>query len=380
MLTNAEYWPQELWNVLTELWEQSRQDNRSRTPQVRITNVKCPEYASPTGDIREEFNTGVRTLVDAGLIRAEWQRNASSFVTKIRLQNDQLETLEKLLDEFGHLPRSKDQTNVEETRRLVQVAFERYGILGLKTLSQIAFGDSKQLTANTLIASDISPDTYWVQPDAVTIGASVVRVGGLVQLSGSTASYLPRWELPGHYLWDWEIANLTVETIGNCLYLIENPYPMWELMRRFANLPIAFACVHGETQFELGDESALAICLKKIYAHSPGLETFIWCDPDPAGLNIANNAYALVEALGGKPRFWLMNGDVLGYIESMVIAEQRLKTLDEPRRHMLEKLKLNQELESLRQVILTKGAYGEQEALVCGVTQKNDVLLFGAKK
>lgn len=380
MLTNAEYWPQELWNVLTELWEQSRQDNRSRTPQVRITDAKCPEYVSPTGDIREEFNTGVRTLEEAGLIHAEWQRNASSFVTKVRLQNDQIETLEHLLDEFGHLPRVTEQPDIEETRRLIQVAYERYGVLGLKTLSHIAFGDSKQLITSALSASGVSPDNYWVQSDAVTIGASVVRVGGQIHLRGSTTNYLPRWELPGHYLWDWEIANLTVETVGNRLYLIENPYPMWELMRRFAHLRIAFACVHGETQFELADESALAICLKKIYAHSPGLETLIWCDPDPAGLKIANNAYALVEALGGKPQFWLMNGDILGHIERVLIAEQRLKILDEPRRHMLEKLTLNQELESLRQAILTKGAYGEQEALVCGVALENDVLLFGAKK
>jgi len=309
-------------------------------------------------------------LVEAGIVRAEWQRNASPFVVRIRLEEKQTTILEQLLDEFGYLPRAKEQTNLAEIKRLIHIAQERYGTLGLKTLSQIALGDSKQLTQAMLVGLGIDESAYWVQPDVVTIGASIVRIGGLVRMRGPQIDYYPRWTLPGHCLWNWELHTLTMEQIGKRLYLIENPYPMWELMRRFDQVPVTYACLHGETQFEIGQDSALALFLQKVFTYAPGLETLIWCDPDPAGLQIAQHAYDLVKSLGGSPHFWFMDGNVLDRIEELVIANQRLKLLDDQRRQLLIQMKLDLELEPLRQAILSKGQYSEQEALVCKITNE----------
>lgn len=369
VLINQEFWPEELWAVLRELWEQSRRPDRSRTPQVRITAGKCPDYVSPTGATREEFNTAVRALADAGIVRAEWQRNASPFILRIRLGEEQAPVLEALLGEFGRLPVIKEHADLAGLGLSVQAARERYGTLGLKTLSQIVTGDSKRLSESLLTGAGIDKNAYWVQPDAITVGASVVRIAGRVELRGPAVEIHPTWQPPGHYLWDWEIPSLTVEQVGERLLLIENPYPMWELMRRFPNAPVTLACIHGETQFLAGQNSALALFLERVFTRFRNLETLIWCDPDPGGLQIAVNAYVLVKGLGGNPRFWQMDEQVLDRLEELVIAKDRLQTLDDERRVLLAQMELGAELEPLRQTILARGMYGEQEALVCSIAE-----------
>ena len=196
-------------------------------------------------------------------------------------------------------------------------AVDRHGPLGLRTLAHLAAGDTH--TRNGFKqASDIglSPDEVWFQPDAQVQGANVVRLGGRVALTSAGGHMVDIWQRPGHFLWDWQAADVSLAAVGSRLLLVENPYPFWELLARWAGQDVTLVCIHGETRHRVDLGPALGQLLAKIYTLAPGLPTYIWCDPDPGGLAIAANAYTAVNGLGGRADFWLMDEQALSHIET----------------------------------------------------------------
>jgi hypothetical protein len=366
MLNNFSTWPTELWSVLVQLHDQSQQENRSLQPQVTIYAKGCPEYLSSRSQTRDAFNAAVIELERDGMITIEWLPNAGHVITKLRLNIDRADNLKAFLEQAGKLrvPKKRSPRQIEQWRAQAAVAVSRFGSLGLKTLSQIITGNTKTLLPSDLELLGLTPAQCWVQPDITVHGANLVRVAGDIELESATQTCRPRWDVPGHFIWDWNIDALRVECIGTRLILVENPYAMWELMRRFPNGSTAYLCLHGETHFESSLDSTLGRLLAKVYTHTPRLETWIWCDPDPAGLRIANHAHDLVQKLGGQSRFWQMDAGALDRLTRLILVSEHLRSVDEKPLRTFAELNLHPDLEPLRQAILQRRAGGEQEALV----------------
>jgi hypothetical protein len=202
-----------------------------------------------------------------------------------------------------------------------------------------------------------------LQPDALVQGSNVVRLGGRLALTTEQARYGDVWLRPGHFLWDWEAEQVQVQAVGQRLLLIENSYPYWELLGRWAGEDVTLVCIHGETRHRTELGSALHDLLARIYAFAPGLPTYIWCDPDPGGLAIAANAYTAVNGLGGRADFWLMDEQALNHIENLVLAPEPLRPLTGRESIELAHRSLPAALEPLRAALLRRNQKGEQEAL-----------------
>ncbi len=366
-LNAVSYWPAELWRILRELADQSQQPNRRLQEQVRLSQTKCPQYFSPVEyDVRRTFNEGLRDLDIAGIIRVEWARNSSSRATRIRLLD--AGRLELILEQYGpDFVHRANRAPFDMARFMerAQAAFDRWGPMGLRTLAHITLGDSHALDGNGTVVRLLneSSERVWTQVDAVTQGANVVRVAGQISLVLPEMTYGPRWTRPGHYVWEWDVETLGIENVGARLILIENPYPFWEILSRHAQGKDTLVCLHGETRHHRALDSALAMLLVRFFQFRPGLETLIWCDPDPGGLVMATHAFHFVEAHGGIPRFWRMASDVLSQIESVVLADAKFQPLDEDERVELESEHIHAHLDGLRRAILERGIKGEQEGL-----------------
>lgn len=360
-----ELWPQELWQLIIILLLQVQESgNISR---VHINSKRCPNYTSALGDNHEDFNQGLRALSAHKVLYVEWLSNGA--VAKwIRLDPNQQGLLEQLVSEFSPLKaKSKRQLSDQyQERENLEMVIAQYGSLGQRTVAHLGFGDSHYFDGRQRNANN--NEHFWVQADAKVEGANLVRVAGELTFETPAASFHTTWERPGHYLWEWDIARCNIDNlkVGKKLILIENPYPFLELLSICQNLPITLVCLHGETLWDHQTklDHTLAIFLQKVYKSAPGLDTMIWCDPDPSGLLIASNAHKLVQTLGGSPRFWMMDGDILSRIDELVLAQVKLKPISEKDIQVLRSSAVNVELRALADEIKLRGLKGEQEGLV----------------
>jgi len=363
--TNPELWPEELWRLLRTLLQRAQET--TATPRIHITARLCPVYASPLGDNHDEFNRGLQALAAHQVLTVEWLSNGAS-ARWVRLNAGQQGMLEQLAGEFGPQQANarKQPLDASAEHEKLEKTIIRYGGMGLRTAAHLGFGDSHYFDGRQLPTT--CGGRLWVQADAKVEGVNLVRAAGKLVLETPSASFRSTWERPGHYLWEWDIAHCDPKSIevGRKLVLIENPYPYWELLPFCSDAPVTFVCLHGETLWDhettLGQ--ALGLFLQKIYQAAPGLETWIWCDPDPSGLLIASNAYRLAQALGGAPRFWMMDGDILARIELLVLGQPKLKPLTEKDAQLLSSSFIHTELQPLAGEMRSRGLKGEQEGLI----------------
>lgn len=360
-----ELWPQELWQLLIVLLQRAQESGN--VSLVHINSKRCPTYTSALGDNHEDFNQGLHALSAHNVLIVQWLSNGAT-AKWVRLNAGQQNLLEQIVTEFSPIPIKLKQLapNVDQEREKLEKVIARHGSLGQRTVAHLGFGDSHYFDGRQLPTN--CDEHIWVQADAKVEGANLVRVAGELTLETLTASFHSTWERPGHYLWEWDIARCNPDQIkvGKKLLLIENPYPYWELLSICKNSPITLACLHGETLWDhetkLGQ--TIAIFLQKIYQAAPGLETWIWCDPDPSGLLIASNAYKLVQTLGGTPYFWMMGTDILSRIEDLVYGQSKLKPISAKDRELLMFKNIHPGLQPLANVIMERGLKGEQEGLV----------------
>lgn len=352
--------PNEFWILLLKL-----SNAEAEMPQVRITGKQFPDYVSPNTRTRDAFNAGLDFLAQAGTITVRWERNASRFARSVQLLARR-EELRGLIKEHRPelLPIEKEENNIPLAP--IQEALQKYGPLGLRTISHLALGDSHRL--DNVDVRKLGFDQIWVQPDVGVRGESVVRAAGRLSFSTNHSIYQDCWRLPGYVFWKWEIDSMKVDTlcVGSSLLLIENPYPYWELLKRWEGKDISLICLHGETRHGSNTESeaALQSLLAKIYSRYPLLKTGIWCDPDPGGLAIASHAYNLAKNLGGSPYFINMDRSVLRRIEELSSSSLPLQSLVTEDHETLMKGDFNAQLEGLRKEITSRNQKGEQEGLV----------------
>lgn len=365
---SLERWPTELWQALAELVRQAHDPDRKTPPAVLIKGQKYADYLFRLSETRQVFNQGLLEMEKAGLIAFKRQPNSSLVATRVWAQENSVEILEALITEFSPLEQGKRQKDAQRSqliRELARVAITTYGPMGLRTLSHLILGRAHDLDWCTAPETlGLGPNELWIQSDPITYGASIVRIAGRLSLHTPSAVFEDRWERPGHYLWPWEIEVARVKALGKRLILIENIYPFWEMMSRQQGENITLICFHGEWRLFVGRTSPLVQFLQKIYTHFPGLETLIWCDPDPGGLRMATVAYDLVVELGGQPHFWRMEDQVLAQLETLVLAEPKLQPLEEPDSNGLDTTKIHPELHPLLNEIVQRKQKGEQEALV----------------
>lgn len=115
-------------------------------------------------------------------------------------------------------------------------------------------------------------------------------------------------------------------------------------------------------------DSTFSTFLKQIYRAYPNLETWIWCDPDFAGLKIATKVHQLVLRLGGQPQFWLMDDTVLDQLAMIILAETKLQAMDEQEAFAFSNTTVHPELHPLANAIQGRHQKGEQEGLVVTIT------------
>jgi len=363
--TNPELWPDELWRVLLTLLQRAQET--TATPRINITARLCPVYASPLGDNHDEFNRGLQALAAHQVLTVEWLSNGAS-ARWVRLNAGQQSVLEQLAGEFGPKPANAKKLPLDASaeREKLEKTIIRYGDMGLRTAAHLGFGDSHYFDGRQ--PSTNCGGRLWAQADAKVEGANLVRVAGKLALETPSVSFRSTWERPGHYLWEWDIARCDPKhlEVGRKLVLIENPYPYWELLPFCSDAPITFVCLHGETLWdhETNLGKALGLFLQKVYQAEPGLETWIWCDPDPAGLLIASNAYRLAQSLGGAPRFWMMEEDILTRLELLVLVQPKLKSITEKDAQLLTSSAIHTDLQPLAFEIRERGLKGEQEGLI----------------
>lgn len=314
----------------------------------------------PRSSLKNEDEDMLRYLLELELITVE------SYKSGQRLGQPKAYTLTALGQEVVAESSAVPVASLDWT--LVRQATEKYGPLGLRTAAQIAFGDSHRLDAYR-DDPKLSQFNVWHQPDIKPpAGTNLVRVAGKMHLENQWRGFRACWQLPGHFLWDWDVTHLTVKSIGQRLVLIENPYAMWELMLRWQVEDVTLACIHGETLHAVDLDSAFSTFLKQVYQAYPNLETWIWCDPDLAGLKIATKVHQLILRLGGQPQFWLMDDTVLDQLASIILAETKLQAMDEQEAFALSNTTVHPELHPLAKAIQRRNQKGEQEGLVVNIT------------
>jgi hypothetical protein len=364
--------PDDFWRLIQKLAY-----SESDRPAARITEKQFPDYCSPQSKNRTAFNTGLGLLSNAGVCRVVWESNASRFATQVQLLGGREPLLTLLRRHHPELLRLEKAEREIPHGPIYQV-LERYGPLGLRTASHLAFGDSHRLESIDITKMGIA--NLWAQPDVIVQGSSVVRIAGRFRLDGTTFTCKDTWTPPGHILWRWqldEVGRASITT-GSRLMLIENPYPYWELVKRWAGEDITFICLHGETRHGsiVESDAALPVLLAKIFENAPGLSTGIWCDPDPGGLAIASHAYNLVKQSGGQPFFVGMVEETVEWIRAIVLSELPFLKLEEKERAELESSNYHPFLHKLRNWMLESGTKGEQEGLVILEEEIKKQILF----
>lgn len=243
--------------------------------------------------------------------------------------------------------------------------YERYGCLGLRIASQIAYGNSHRLDG-----LDIPPEYHekvWAHTDPIVKGANVLRIGGRISVKTRTATYMDTWDVPGHYLWPWDIDTIKPNglIVSNRILLVENVYAYWHLLGKFRERDCTLICLHGETRQPgfLGEDATLFKMLQRIISLNYATPIGIWCDPDPGGLVMASNARAIIQSLGGQAYFCMMQSDVLTRIDELVLAENKMLPLDAQDLTSINSGLIHEDLSELLHAIRTMNTKGEQECL-----------------
>ena len=352
-------WPLEFWQLVIQLAERSK---ATAQPRISLTNSITPHYVSPISDIDYEFNLALSTLEELRIIEIRWVAGPGSQAAWIRLQPGKGGELESIIENYAPLQPQQRLKSQDLDWELVRKSLQRYGTMGLRTVSHIAFGSSH--TLDTISLPLEFTNQVWTQPDAVPVGSDVIRVGGLLEFTSSSGRFTERWSRPGHFIWAWDIEDLEVETVGQKLLLIENPYPYWELIARLKGSPISLVCLHGETRHHDAYQSALSNILAKIYKKHPDLDTYIWCDPDPGGIFIASNAAQLVKKLGGRAQFMNMGPEVFDELGEVLLSEKSVQPISQAEKDWLKRTDIHPDLQPLVRLMIEKEIKGEQEALV----------------
>jgi hypothetical protein len=243
--------------------------------------------------------------------------------------------------------------------------YDRYGQLGLRVASHLAFGNSHAL--DNIVIPDPFRSMVWTYSDPIAKGASVVRAGGMIHIETPFTSHLPKWNVPGHYLWPWEVETIQIEKfeVGQRILLIENPYVYWHILQKITDKDTLLVCLHGETRQPglLREDASLNYFLRCIVNRNPNAVIQIWCDPDPGGLVMASNAYETIQKLGGNSTFLMMNSNTLEMIEELVVFPSKLQPLDDSDLQTLKSAQLHPDLQGLALEITRRGLKGEQEGL-----------------
>ena len=247
----------------------------------------------------------------------------------------------------------------------LDLVFQKYGRLGLRIASQLAFGNSHAI--DNLKIPDAYRDKIWVWRDAVPSGANVIRLGGCLSIQTPYASYSNRWIPPGHFLWSWDVDEIFPDKlkVGSKILVVENPYAFWHLLSYFAEQDWMLVCLHGETRQSgfLDADADLHRLFQLIVNNCPQATFQIWCDPDPGGLVMATNAIEIIQNIGGKASFCMMDRSALDRIESLVISDQKLLPLDDQDVSILKRGPIHKNLMPLAQEIQKRQQKGEQECL-----------------
>ena len=358
-----ELWPLEFWQLIIQLAERARM---TPEPRISLTKSTTPDYVSPISNTQYEFNLALTTLENSGILDVRWKAEAGSQASWVRLQPDKTDALGQIIEFFSPIQPSQRTQFQNVNWDSINKAFQLYGPLGLRTIAHITLGSSHSLDTISLPLE--FNNKIWVQPDAIPVGSDVIRVGGLLEFVTPSIKFIKRWDRPGHFIWAWDIENIQIENLGDKLLLIENPYPYWELLTRLTELPITLVCLHGETRHHEASRSALANLLNRIYKKRPGLETHIWCDPDPGGIFIASYAYNLVKKLGGNPSFWKMGAEVFDELETVLLSDQKGLPISQSEKDWLTHKEFHPDLLPLANQIITKGIKGEQEGLTITIS------------
>lgn len=351
-------WPLEFWQLINQLAERA---NLTPQPRISLTSSNSPHYVSPISDIHYEFNLALATLEELEIIEIRWLAEPGSQAAWIRLQLGKLEKLRNIIENYSPLQLQQKVKSQNLDWELVEEAYQRYGMLGLRTMAHIAFGASHSL--DTISLPSEFENKVWIQPDAIPVGSDVIRMGGQLEFTSPSGKFTERWSRPGHYVWDWDVEELQIEAVGQKLLLIENPYPYWELLTRLKNQPVSLICIHGETRHHDAQQSALGKVLGYIYQKYPNLDTYIWCDPDPGGIFIAGNAFRLVRKMGGNAQFFKMGTDTFDQLGEVLLSEKSVQQISQTEKDWLNKTEFHPDLSPLAKLMLSKGIKGEQEAL-----------------
>jgi len=142
-------------------------------------------------------------------------------------------------------------------------------------------------------------------------------------------------------------------------------------LARLKGLPISLICIHGETRHHDAALSSLANILARMYQKYPQLNTYIWCDPDPGGIFIADNAFRLVRKLGGNAQFLKMGIDVFDELGGVLLSQESIRPISQSEKDWLNKREVHPELLPLANLMLSKEIKGEQEALAVTIPFKS---------
>ena len=356
-------WPHEFWQLIHQLAERAQVTSQ---PRISLTNSNCPKYVSPVSDIHYEFNLALVTLEGLGIIEIRWLAEPGSQAAWVRLQLGKEENLKNIIKNYSPLQVQQKVKSQDFDWGFVESAYQRYGRLGLRTMAHIAFGASHSL--DTISIPPEFENKIWLQPDAISIGSDLIRVGGLLEFTSPSGKFTERWSRPGHYIWDWDIAELQIGAIGQKLLLVENPYPYWELFARLKDQSVSLICIHGETRHHHAQQSALGKILGYIYQKYPNLDTYIWCDPDPGGVFIASNAARLVQKMGGRSQFFKMDPGVFDRLEEVLLSKKSTRPISQPEKDWLQSTEIHPDLLPLAKFMFADGLKEEQEGLAVTIS------------
>jgi hypothetical protein len=356
-------WPLEFWQLIIQLAERAK---GTAQPRLSLTTSTTPNYVSPVSDTQYEFNLALSTLEELEILDIRWKGDPGSQAAWIRLRLSQREALENIIENYSPMLPQQRMKSQDLDWKLVHDATQRYGSLGLRTAAHIAFGSSHSL--DTISLPPEFQNKVWIQADAIPVGSDVIRVGGLLEFQSPSGQFIERWSRPGHSIWSWDVEELQIEKVGQKLILIENPYPYWELLSRLKGLPISLICLHGETRHHIAAQSALGNILGRVYEKHPHLDTYIWCDPDPGGIFIANNAFQLVKKLGVDAKFLKMGAEIFEELDEVLLSQESVRPISQIEKDWLRNTEIHPELLPLANLMLSKEIKGEQEALAVTIT------------
>ena len=264
---------------------------------------------------------------------------------------------------LGHSSPMNDEMDMDWSK--LEKVYHKYGRLGLRITAQLAYGNSHALDTIKIPVEYKDMVFYW--RDAIPAGANIIRIGGRISLKTPHAAFSDRWSPPGHFIWSWDISEIIPESlsVANRILIVENPYAFWHLLSWLDNKDWTLICLHGETrQAGLMNDDADLFRLVQLIVHSKKEAEFhIWCDPDPGGVVMASNMWAVLQKAGGKASFCMMDESVLNKIEEISLADDRLLTMSEVDKRVLEAGPIHEDLAPLAEEMRRRQKKGEQECL-----------------